>query len=137
MQPQLTATEIEQRKQALKQLHLDFFKELQETGLGFHPELRGRISEQTIYLSIVSNETPETIYWCQFAEVTIYIDKETLICKQDAGISTSSAIANGSKDSNYWKIKHACIILDIWEQIQGICQKYCGLYAEFLKNEQQ
>ena len=62
----MTEATIETRKEALRQLHLDFFKELQETGLGFHPELRGQIYRTNIEIGIVKPTDSENLL------VTIY-----------------------------------------------------------------
>lgn len=123
-----------ERKQALSQLHLDFFKELQETGLGFHPELRGIINANSISLGIVNPKEPGSLHWVEFAsDVTIYVAEKNIVRDSPAEISVSGAGAfSPNVAPSYWKTIHAAIILQNWDLIQGICSKYCARYvAEF------
>lgn len=127
MQPQ-TATEIAERTERLKQLHLDFFKELQETGLGFHPELRGVINVFCIEFGIKKIGDENSIYSLEStSKVSLYVVGD------DFEINFgSSGTFSPKNEASYWRTIHAAIILQNWKLIQGICQKYCARYTEFL-----
>lgn len=123
-----------ERKQALRQLHLDFFKELQETNLGFHPELRGIINDTSILLGIVNEEDFDDLHWMEFGSgIQIYVKVQDIVRNRPAKISVSGSGAfTPNIAPSYWKTIHAAIILQNWDLIQGICSKYCARYvAEF------
>lgn len=135
MQPQLTEPQKAERRQRLEQLHREFFDELQETSWGFYGELRGQISQSHIKLGIEKKgDDYIDCFAMSFAsEITFSIEDDTF-GHRDAEINFgSSGSFTPEHAAQYWRTKHACIILDHWQQFHEIAKRYCGRYTvEFL-----
>jgi hypothetical protein len=124
MQP-ITEPQKAERRQRLEALHLEFFKELQETGWGFHPEIDGGINERKIELWLTKDNGAINGY----SEVEFYVDNGSP-AKINFGSSGSFTPENIAP---YWRTKHAAIILDNWNAFHEIAKRYCERYQnEFL-----
>lgn len=120
-------TKKEDRKSAIERLHREFFVELRNTKLGFHPVLRGRINRGgTVNIGIQSTKDPQGTYYLEFGSgMTLYLGVDDIMGKQDRGIGIgSSGTITHSDTASYFRTKHAMIVLDNWDLIFGIAEKY-------------
>ncbi len=115
----------------IEKLHHDFFNELLNLSLGFHKDLRGRIDTSFIEIGIKNPKKPEVYWssdWC--SEITIY-SSSAFFGKREPDINFGSSGSFTPQDlAQYWRTKHACIVLDNWSLIISIVEKYCQKIKE-------
>lgn len=118
----------------IEKIQSDLFKELQQLDLGFHPDLRGKVETSFVELGIINSKRPEILWSCEWcSEITIHTSS-TIFGAREADINFGSSGSFIPKDkAQFWRTKHAWIVLDNWNIIIPIIEKYCTKVKELEK----